>query len=84
MIGFQIEKAGIPVVQITAVPSASIMVGVSRILSGKTITNPYGDAELPPEKEKELRRKYIKRALELLTSQVSESTLFTLEGLAPR
>ena len=50
MIGFEIEKAGIPVVQITAVPSASVMVGVSRILNGKTITNPFGDAALPPER----------------------------------
>ena len=83
MIGFQIEKAGIPVVQITAVPSASVMVGVSRILSGKTITNPYGDAELPPTREKELRRKYITRALALLHTDVDKSTLFTLDGVAP-
>ena len=83
MIGFQIEKAGIPVVQITAVPSASVMVGVSRILSGKTITNPYGDAELPPDRERELRRKYITRALELLHTDVDKSTLFTLDGVAP-
>ena len=83
MIGFQIEKAGIPVVQITAVPSASVMVGVSRILSGKTITNPYGDAELPPARERELRRKYILRALELLHTDLDKSTLFTLDGIAP-
>lgn len=83
MIGLQIEKAGIPVVQITAVPSASVMVGVSRILSGKTITNPYGDAELPPDRERELRRKYITRALELLHTNVDKSTLFTLDGVAP-
>ena len=82
MIGFEIEKAGIPVVQITAVPSASVMVGVSRILSGKTITNPFGDAALPPEREKELRRKYVMRALELLQTKVERSTLFTLDGMA--
>ena len=82
MIGFEIEKAGIPVVQITAVPSASVMVGVSRILSGKTITNPFGDAELPPEREKELRRQYVMRALNLLQTKVEKSTLFTLDGVA--
>lgn len=82
MIGFEIEKAGIPVVQITAVPSASVMVGVSRILSGKTITNPFGDAELPPEREKELRRQYVMRALNLLQTTVEKSTLFTLDGVA--
>lgn len=59
------------------------MIGVSRILSGKTITNPYGDASLPPEQEKALRRKYLRRALELLQTEVEHSTLFTLDGVAP-
>ncbi len=72
-----------PVFPITAVPSASVMVGVSRILSGKTITNPFGDAELPREREKELRRKYITRALDILHTDVDKSTLFTLDGVAP-
>lgn len=70
-------------VQITAVPSAATMIGVSRILSGKTITNPYGDASLLPEQEKELRRKFIRRSLELLQTDVERSTLFTLDGVAP-
>jgi len=82
MIGFEIEKAGIPVVQLTAVPAGAVMVGVSRILSGKTITNPFGDAELPPEREKELRRRYVMRALELLQTKVGKSTVFTLDGAA--
>jgi hypothetical protein len=59
------------------------MIGLSRILSGKTITNPYGDDAMPPEREKELRRRYILRALELLQTKVAQSTLFTLDGKAP-
>lgn len=76
--------AGIPVVQITAVPSASLMVGLTRVLSGMVIPNPYGNADLTPDREKALRRKYIRRALELLQKDVSETTVFTLEGVAPK
>ena len=76
--------AGIPVVQITAVPSASLMVGLTRILSGTVIPNPYGDADLTPEREKDLRGKYIRRALNLLQSEVEETTVFTLDGVAPK
>ncbi len=57
------------------------MVGLSRILAGTVIPNPYGDADLPPEREKELRRKYIQRALDLLQTEVEKTTVFTLEGV---
>jgi glycine/betaine/sarcosine/D-proline reductase family selenoprotein B len=59
------------------------MVGLNRILSGTVIPNPYGNAELPPEREKELRRKYIQRALNLLQQDIQDPTVFTLEGVAP-
>lgn len=72
---------GIPVVQISAVTPAARMVGVSRILRGTAITNPYGDDSLPPEHEKDLRRRYIRRAVELLGTDVEKTTIFTLEGV---
>lgn len=68
-------------VQITAVTPAAKMVGVSRILRGTNITNPYGDADQAPEREKELRRRYINRALEVMATDVQETTVFTLEGV---
>lgn len=60
------------------------MVGLTRVLSGTMIPNPYGDASLTPEREKALRRKYVLRALELLQKDVEETTVFTLEGVAPK
>ena len=65
-------------------PSAALMVGLTRVLSGTMIPNPYGDASLTPEREKDLRRKYIMRALALLQKDVEETTVFTLEGVAPK
>ena len=55
------------------------MVGVNRIIQGRAVPNPVGDPSLPKEKEKELRRKYILKALELLQKDVEGPTVVTLE-----
>ncbi len=47
---------------------------------GTQIPNPFGNADYTPEQEKALRRRYIKRALDLLQTDVKETTLFTLDG----
>jgi glycine reductase len=56
------------------------MVGVNRIVEGRAVTNPVGDPTLTKEEEKELRRKYILKALELLQKDVEGPTVATLEG----
>lgn len=71
---------GIPVVQITAIPSIAQMLGVNRIVQGRAVTNPVGDPTLTKEQEKELRRKYVLKALELLQTDVEGPTVVTLEG----
>ena len=76
-----IEKLGIPVVQITAVTNVAQMVGVSRILRGQTVPCVVGNSVLNKEQEKALRRKIILRALEMLQMEAPGSqTVFTLEG----
>jgi glycine reductase complex component B subunit gamma len=70
---------GIPVVQITAIPNIAQMVGVNRIVQGRAVPNPVGDPSLPKEKEKELRREYVLKALELLQKEVDGPTVVTLE-----
>lgn len=69
-----------PIVNITAVPTISKMVGVTRILRGVSVTNLLGDTKLTKEKEKLLRRKYVLRALEILQMDVKNSQIFTVEG----
>jgi glycine/betaine/sarcosine/D-proline reductase family selenoprotein B len=68
------------VVQITAVPNVSQMVGANRILRGQSITCVVGNSILTREQEKVLRRKYVLRALEILQTNVESPTIFTLEG----
>ncbi len=67
-------------VQITAVPNVSQMVGANRILRGQSITCVVGNSVLTREQEKVLRRKYVLRALEILQADVESPTIFTLEG----
>jgi hypothetical protein len=56
------------------------MVGANRILRGQSITCVVGNSVLTREQEKALRRKYVLRALEILKTEVTEPTIFTLEG----
>jgi betaine reductase len=56
-----LEKAGIPVVQITSAMSIAKMVGSNRVVLGHGIVHVTGDAKLAPEEEKELRRKLVQK-----------------------
>jgi betaine reductase len=71
---------GIPVVQITAIPNIAQMVGVNRIVQGRAVPNPVGDPSLDEEQEKELRRKFILKALGLLQQEVDGPTVVTIDG----
>ena len=55
-------------VQITSAMSIAKMVGSNRVVLGTGIVHVTGDAKLPPNDEKELRRKLIQQALDALQS----------------
>jgi glycine reductase len=63
-----LEKAGIPVVQITSARSIAKMVGSNRVVLGNGIVHVTGDAKLSADEEKDLRRKLVQKALEALQS----------------
>jgi glycine reductase len=63
-----LEKAGIPVVQITAARPIAKMVGSNRVVLGTGIVHVTGDAKLPAADEKALRRKIVQQALDALQS----------------
>ena len=52
------------------------MVGSNRIVNGKKIVNPLGDAGLEPADEKSLRRAIVEKALAALETDIKEQTLF--------
>ena len=55
-------------VQITSAMPIAKMVGSNRVVLGNGIVHVTGAANLPDEDEKELRRRLVKKALELLES----------------
>lgn len=75
-----IERQGFPVVNITAVPTVSSMIGVTRVLRGESVANLLGNIEISPVQEELLRRRYVLRALEILRMDLKEKQVFTLEG----
>ncbi|MCI0857873.1 MAG: glycine/betaine/sarcosine/D-proline family reductase selenoprotein B [Chloroflexi bacterium] len=63
------EKAGIPVAQVTAMTPVAKAVGSNRIIQAKGIVYPLGDPELPANEEKDLRRRIVQQALDALATE---------------
>lgn len=59
--------------QVTSVVPVAKMVGSNRVVQGQGIVHVLGNADLPPDEEKELRRKTVLQALEALKSEVGGS-----------
>jgi len=56
----------------------AMMVGVSRLIRGYVITSPVGDFHLNPEDEKAMRRRYVKKALEMLQQEGKKDSYETI------
>ena len=60
-------------VQITPVDPVARAIGSNRIVRGQAITSVLGDDTLPPDGEREMRRRLVLKALETLTrNEVSQ------------
>jgi glycine reductase complex component B subunit gamma len=68
-----LEKAGIPVVQITSALPIAKMIGSNRVVLGNGIVHVTGDAKLSPDDEKDLRRRLVQKALDALQSDERKS-----------
>ena len=64
---------------VTALPTIAQMVGANRILRGVAITNPTGDPTLAPDDERALRVALMRRALEMLATDVEPRTVWELQ-----
>ncbi len=59
----------------TVVP-ISLTVGANRIVPTVAIPHPLGNPALTKEEEKDIRRKLLNKALNALSTEVSEQTVF--------
>jgi glycine/betaine/sarcosine/D-proline reductase family selenoprotein B len=65
----EIERAGIPAVYVTSLPTVATMIGANRIVRGPAITHPFGLDE-------EDRRRIVERALDMLETDVEPTTVW--------
>jgi glycine reductase len=72
----ELEEAGLPTALVTALPPTALMMGTRRVVPGVGITHPLGNPDLSENREKELRRKIVTKALEALQTEVKEPTVF--------
>ena len=75
----EIERAGIPVVHICTVTPISLTVGANRIVPAIAIPHPLGNPVLSMEEEKGIRRRIIQTALDALSTEVTEQTVFDVQ-----
>lgn len=75
----EIERAGIPVVHICTVTPISMTVGANRIVPAIAIPHPLGNPALTLDEEKAIRRRILNTALEALSTEVSDQTIFEVK-----
>ncbi len=63
-------------VHICTVTPISMTVGANRIVPAIAIPHPLGNPELPADEEYALRRKLVDKALEALSTEVDDQTIF--------
>jgi len=66
----EIERVGIPAVQICTIVPIAETVGANRIQKAVAIPYPVGNPSLNEEEEYKLRRSIVESALEMLTSDI--------------
>ena len=76
MLAKEFEREGIPTVFVTALPTIAQMVGANRIVRGVAITNPTGDPSLDRDDERAMRLALVRRALEMLATDVEPRTVW--------
>lgn len=62
----EIERAGIPIVQICNLVNIAEGIGSNRILRGNSVLHALGDPSLPKEDEFRYREKMVEQALHML------------------
>ena len=72
MLAKEIERAGIPTVFVTSLPTIATMIGANRVVRGPAITHPFGLDEAE-------RRRIVERSLEMLETKVGPATVWEME-----
>ena len=74
----ELEKAGFPVVMLCNLVPVAKTVGANKIVPTISIPYPFGDPSTSREDQYKLRYKLVRRALDALTEDVKEQTVFAV------
>lgn len=66
MITKEIQRAGIPVIQVTNLTKIAEGMGANRILRGNSVLHVFGDPSLPLPSEQAYRERRVQQALHML------------------
>jgi glycine reductase len=72
----EIERVGVPVVQICTIVPIALTVGANRIVPGVSIPHPTGNPQLGREDELEIRKGLLKKALNALSAKIESQKVF--------
>lgn len=75
----EIEKAGITIVQMANLIPVAVTVGANRIVPTISIPYPLGDPGTPKEQQYKLRYHRVGVALDALTTDIKEQTVFKVK-----
>ncbi|HBV86520.1 MAG TPA: hypothetical protein DEF42_07675 [Desulfosporosinus sp.] len=75
----ELERQGIPTSIITAMYTLASNVGANRVVGGTKIPHPCGDPELPVKRDREISRKVLLSALELLERKLEKPQIIIVD-----
>jgi glycine reductase len=75
----EIERAGIPIVQMCNLIPVAMTVGSNKIVPTISIPYPLGDPQTPKEVQWKLRYHRVGIALDALTADIDEQTVFKVK-----
>jgi glycine reductase len=75
----EIEKAGFPVVQMANLIPVALSVGSNKMVPTISIPYPLGDPSTPKEEQYKLRYHRVGVALDALTTDVDDQTVFKVK-----
>ena len=72
----EIERIGLPAVQICAIVPIALTVGANRIIRAVAIPHPTGDPNVVKSEEIEIRKNLLQKALKALCTEIQDQTVF--------
>ncbi len=75
----EIQRAGIPVIQVTNLTKIAEGIGSNRIMKGNSVLHVFGDPTLPLPSEQAYREERVKKALDMLEKVPDEGSHTIIE-----